>query len=855
MAELRAYMLQRAKVSAKIHAMETELPSHAPSSVAETTSPRQRLVLPKVDNTSQGNSTRNRIGLGKRVSHSNRSGSGSVEQRKQRPYSEPTLKQNLGPKKQHGKKEGASSHDKRSASSYSTAAPTGSAAPTGTGSRYTHSTPNTGSGRGSRYIQGSNAQEEEDRKLHEQQRRAAEKEREREMARQERTDQFAERSEKRMERRDRQQQSDAQSVVSVRTVNYGKVPSYIQKMKSDRVRAIQEAEEEAERIVPPPGFRQVEEEERLGSLENLKQQKQELEDEIHRRAPFRPSTMGQKANERRLNDNLQRVEEGLRLFSKEIVFVPEDCPPMSLLSARTHKAHGSHSPPGNEESKDNNDNTTNYLLSPSEGSPPTRASTSGGTPYNNNIHNTRAPYQRNNNQVDDNPPPPPHQQQRSPMGGRGPPIHHQQYNNILPHHESPLPRRPGRDGENDYNDNPPPRRRPGRDGNDNEYNYSTPYHEENNNTKANYHHYAEDHPPRRRTDERRQESRHEPYDDYESRHDAEDAVYGRQPPSPNRRRDMVLSEQASLGEPEEMVVRDDPSSAARGRGGGGDRNTERRHNVVDDVFLREPREERAALLGGGGPCRTPMELPWGTSVDVPSPTKRAGRQAGKDVPSCAAGCGISSSSSLCGHSGNRTMMDVNESSQPTNGLNHRIGSTIERHDDAAQNKAHTNAHRHESLYYGHSVEESTQKKSIPPAQYANAPSNNYFHQAVLCGESHSPNRGRRSHQEPKNPPPRKFQWELDLDEKEKKEGREEEEVDYLAEHRQQQQQQQQQRDHREDERSAHRVSYRHHGSPCCPIRQQGAGGDRWQKPDYGLDCRGRVVQPPGGTSTISLMWG
>eukprot|EP00397_Hematodinium_sp_SG-2012_P018626 GEMP01019087.1.p1 GENE.GEMP01019087.1~~GEMP01019087.1.p1 ORF type:complete len:556 (+),score=149.55 GEMP01019087.1:128-1795(+) len=293
MAELRAYMLQRAKVPAKVHAMDAP---HVPDRFGSVQSDRlssspPRVVLPRVDNHFAPHSGGH--GDGSQAAIATSASKSSPGRRKSRPYNEPAAHKSTSSKHHVVPSNGSTKyHTARSISTIhgSTNAAVRRCRQTQFGAKASTSRDDYNSCAGTykttRSSRGSTLYADENG-----------------------------------------------SVVShaSQTPNYGKVPRYLQKMKSDRVREKQRVEEEAEKIVPPHGFRQVSEEERLASLAHLAKQKEDLEAELFRRAPFRSETLGQQSRERKLNDSTKRVEEGIRLFSKEIVFIPADCEPLTSV--------------------------------------------------------------------------------------------------------------------------------------------------------------------------------------------------------------------------------------------------------------------------------------------------------------------------------------------------------------------------------------------------------------------------------------------------------------------------------------------------------------------------------------------
>mmetsp|Transcript_16885 Transcript_16885/g.46528 ORF Transcript_16885/g.46528 Transcript_16885/m.46528 type:complete len:120 (-) Transcript_16885:72-431(-) len=78
----------------------------------------------------------------------------------------------------------------------------------------------------------------------------------------------------------------------------------------------------------PPGYRHVDEVERLATLETLRQRRAQVEVQI-RGLPLRIETVGQRQRERDLHTRVDQLEKLLTMFQKPTVFVPADAEPIS----------------------------------------------------------------------------------------------------------------------------------------------------------------------------------------------------------------------------------------------------------------------------------------------------------------------------------------------------------------------------------------------------------------------------------------------------------------------------------------------------------------------------------------------
>ncbi|CAD7944202.1 unnamed protein product [Amoebophrya sp. A25] len=107
----------------------------------------------------------------------------------------------------------------------------------------------------------------------------------------------------------------------------GSIPKYLQKFKADKENARVQKEEEAKKVKVPEGYRLVSEDERIktldwfsGKLEGVAQSMSKL--------PIRIEIASQKKREKELVEKKNSLEEGVKLFSRKLVFVPKDSDPL-----------------------------------------------------------------------------------------------------------------------------------------------------------------------------------------------------------------------------------------------------------------------------------------------------------------------------------------------------------------------------------------------------------------------------------------------------------------------------------------------------------------------------------------------
>jgi len=118
-----------------------------------------------------------------------------------------------------------------------------------------------------------------------------------------------------------------------------KVPVYL------RRRQAQATEEQRLAALPkrpqaPPGYRLVEEDERLGGLEALAQQRRIAQAAVNS-LPFVIETMAQRRREKDASERLAHIEKLEAMYSKKEVYVPEDSEALGVMAPTRSTRHAS----------------------------------------------------------------------------------------------------------------------------------------------------------------------------------------------------------------------------------------------------------------------------------------------------------------------------------------------------------------------------------------------------------------------------------------------------------------------------------------------------------------------------------
>mmetsp|Transcript_14018 Transcript_14018/g.34699 ORF Transcript_14018/g.34699 Transcript_14018/m.34699 type:complete len:494 (-) Transcript_14018:393-1874(-) len=107
----------------------------------------------------------------------------------------------------------------------------------------------------------------------------------------------------------------------------GSIPKYLQKFKQAKEDEKAKKEADAKKIKVPEGYRLVEEDERLATMEWFSEELACLGKEMQK-LPIRIETLAQKKREKDLLERKTRLEDGVKMFSKKLVFLPADSEPL-----------------------------------------------------------------------------------------------------------------------------------------------------------------------------------------------------------------------------------------------------------------------------------------------------------------------------------------------------------------------------------------------------------------------------------------------------------------------------------------------------------------------------------------------
>ena len=102
--------------------------------------------------------------------------------------------------------------------------------------------------------------------------------------------------------------------------NYGKVPRYVQRYDKQREDLHLQRMEEEEKARHPPGTRLMPEQERVDTLNDLRESKKEISTAIER-LPVMSRTIAGERHRKELEDKLLRIERAIQTFEKKVVYV------------------------------------------------------------------------------------------------------------------------------------------------------------------------------------------------------------------------------------------------------------------------------------------------------------------------------------------------------------------------------------------------------------------------------------------------------------------------------------------------------------------------------------------------------
>lgn len=101
------------------------------------------------------------------------------------------------------------------------------------------------------------------------------------------------------------------------------MPKYLQQYKHEAEELEKKRQELKEKRKLPPGTRLVPEEERIQTLEDLTFTKAELQ-KLLGQMPISLRSEGLQKKKRELEERLEKVEQGINMFSRKVVYVKEN---------------------------------------------------------------------------------------------------------------------------------------------------------------------------------------------------------------------------------------------------------------------------------------------------------------------------------------------------------------------------------------------------------------------------------------------------------------------------------------------------------------------------------------------------
>ena len=115
-------------------------------------------------------------------------------------------------------------------------------------------------------------------------------------------------------------QNEEPIIKNIKHKNYGKVPNYIKKYELERKIQKEEKKRQEEASKYPKGTRLLSEEERLGTLDGLIENKKEITNKIEK-MPITNRTNSIRMRREELFRKLEEIEKAINMFSKKKVFV------------------------------------------------------------------------------------------------------------------------------------------------------------------------------------------------------------------------------------------------------------------------------------------------------------------------------------------------------------------------------------------------------------------------------------------------------------------------------------------------------------------------------------------------------
>ncbi len=105
--------------------------------------------------------------------------------------------------------------------------------------------------------------------------------------------------------------------------SYGKVPSYLERIKSEMKLTAEKREEDRLKSRMPPGTRLMTEPERIATLDELQRQKLEVSDLLFS-IPLSLKTEALKLKKRDLETKLVEIERAMTTFARKVVYIKDD---------------------------------------------------------------------------------------------------------------------------------------------------------------------------------------------------------------------------------------------------------------------------------------------------------------------------------------------------------------------------------------------------------------------------------------------------------------------------------------------------------------------------------------------------